>query len=134
MSKQCSAKNRNGQRCGAWAVTGETQCALHSDPECAARMGAKHGRKAVLPINAQGPTVESEKAVDIPKTANQVRDVLAETIVQIRGRKVDTRTANALAYVATSLLRAIEVSELENRLNVLEGRRGHDYGKPKEQN
>jgi hypothetical protein len=133
MSKQCSAKNRNGQRCGAWAVTGKTQCALHSDPERAAAMGAKHGRKAAL-IDPQEPTLEPGKAADTPKTANQVRDVLAETIVQIRGRKVDTRTANALAYVATSLLRAIEVSELENRLKVLEGRRGHDYGKPKEQN
>jgi hypothetical protein len=132
MSKQCSAKNRNGQRCGAWAVTGKTLCALHSDPERAATMGAKHGRKAVL-INPQ-ELLESDKTADTPKTANQVRDVLAETIVQIRGRKLDTRTANALAYVATSLLRAIEVSELENRLKVLEGRRGYDYGKPKEQN
>jgi hypothetical protein len=79
MSIQCSATNRNGQRCGAWAVTGKTLCALHSDPERAARMGAKHGRKGLPPINPHEPTAESQKAADIPKTANQVRDVLAET-------------------------------------------------------
>lgn len=84
MSKQCSTKNRNGQRCRAWAVTGKTQCALHSDPDRAAKMGAKHGRKASLPIDPQEATPESQKAADIPKTADQVRDVLAETIVQVR--------------------------------------------------
>jgi hypothetical protein len=120
MSKQCTAKNRNGERCGAWAVTGKTKCALHFDPKLAAKMGAKHGRRP-MPSEPETPaTLES------PKTAEQVRDVLAETIVQIRGRKLDTRTANALAYVATSLLRAIEVSDLEYRLGALEGRNGGD--------
>jgi hypothetical protein len=33
---------------------------------------------------------------------------------------LDTKTANALAYLATSLLRAIEVSDLESRLEALE--------------
>ena len=120
MSERCSAKNKKGKRCRAWAVTGKTQCALHSDPDRAAKMGAKHGRKAALPIDPQESTLECQKESDIPRTADQVRDVLAETMVQIRGRKVDTKTANALAYVASSLLRAIEVAELEPRLKALE--------------
>jgi hypothetical protein len=120
MSERCSAKNKKGQRCRAWAATGKTQCALHADPDRAARMGAKHGRKASPPIDPGESTSESQKAADIPKTADQVRDVLAETMVQIRSREVDTKTANALAYVASSLLRAIEVSELEPRLKALE--------------
>jgi hypothetical protein len=130
MSKQCSAKKENGKRCGAWAVTGKMRCALHLDPGLAAKMGAKHGRKTLPTVDPHEPTTGSEKAADLPKTANQVRDVLAETIVGIRGRKVDTRTANALAYVATSLLRAIEVSELEERLQALESRKEHAHGKP----
>jgi hypothetical protein len=44
MSKRCSAKNRNGKRCGAWAVTEGDKCALHLNPELAAKMGSKHGR------------------------------------------------------------------------------------------
>jgi hypothetical protein len=42
-------------------------------------------------------------------------------------KKMDTKTANALAYVGTALLRTIEVSSLESRLAALEGRsRGLD--------
>jgi hypothetical protein len=55
-----------------------------------------------------------------PKTARDVRDALACTMVQVHDRKMDAKTANALAYVATSLLRAIEVSDLESRLMTLE--------------
>jgi hypothetical protein len=40
MSKRCSAKNRNGKRCGAWSAAGLDKCALHSDPELAAKMGS----------------------------------------------------------------------------------------------
>jgi hypothetical protein len=49
MSKRCSAKNRNGERCGAWAVIEGDKCALHLNPELAAKMGAKHGRGAAHP-------------------------------------------------------------------------------------
>lgn len=56
-----------------------------------------------------------------PKTAGDVRDALANTMAQVHARQIDTKTANALAYLATSLLRAIEVSDLEGRLDALEG-------------
>jgi hypothetical protein len=114
MSKRCSANNRNGKRCGAWAASGGTKCVLHLDPERAAEMGSKHGRRAALPPEADAATL------DPPKTAGDVRDVLANTMAQVHARKMDTRTANALAYLATSLLRAIEVSDLEGRLKALE--------------
>ncbi len=64
MSKRCSAKNRSGKRCGAWAVRGATQCALHSDPERAAEMGSRHGRKVrfrSLPDALAPPAQISEK-------------------------------------------------------------------------
>jgi hypothetical protein len=57
-----------------------------------------------------------------PKTAGDIRDVLANTMAQVHAHKMDTKTANALAYVATSLLRAIEVADWESRLEALEVR------------
>jgi hypothetical protein len=57
-----------------------------------------------------------------PKTSSDVRDALAKTMAQVHARKMDTRTANALAYIATSLFRAIEVADLETRLVAIEGR------------
>lgn len=45
MSKRCSAKNRSGKRCSAWAMTGAKQCALHADPKRAAELGSKRSRR-----------------------------------------------------------------------------------------
>ena len=55
-----------------------------------------------------------------PKTAGDVRDALANAMAQVHARRMDAKTANALAYLGTSLLRAIEVSDLESRLEALE--------------
>ena len=52
----------------------------------------------------------------------KVRDALARTMAQVHARAIDTRTANAVAYVATSLLRAIEVADLEAKLAEFDGR------------
>jgi hypothetical protein len=114
MSKRCSAKNRNGQRCGAWSAVGEVKCALHLDPKLAAKMGSKHGRRTASPPPPNAEPMEP------PKTVGEVRDVLAKTIAQVHARQLDTRTASTLAYLATSLLRAIEVSDLESRMEELE--------------
>jgi len=124
MSKQCSARNRNGKRCGAWAVIGQAKCALHLDPERAAKMGSMHGRRAALPSQPDAAPMEP------PKTACDVRDALARTMAQVHARKMDTRTANAVAYVATSLLRAMEVADLETRLVAIEGRMEQGNGNP----
>src|ERR1700704_3782356 len=85
MSKHCLAKNRNGKRCGAWAVTGKAKCALHLDPRRAAQMGAKHGNRATLPLRADAAPI------DPPKTAGDVRDVLANTMAQVHSRSMDVR-------------------------------------------
>jgi hypothetical protein len=51
-------------------------------------------------------------------------------MAQVHARKMDTRTANALAYVATSLLHAMEVADLETRLMAIEGRMEQSNGNP----
>lgn len=112
MSKRCLAKNRNGKRCGAWVVIEKEKCALHLDPERAAQMRSKHGSTAVLHPDAA--------LMDPPKTAGDFRNVLANTMSQVHSRKMDVRIANSLAYISTSLLRALEVSDLERRVEALE--------------
>lgn len=114
MAQRCSAKNSKGKPCGAWAVTGNSKCALHLDPERAAKLGANHGRRARTLIQS-GSDALSELA-EAPKTANQVRNLLAETLIQVLGKRLDLRTASTAAYVATSLLSAIRISEFEARL------------------
>ena len=95
-------------------MSGGEKCALHLDPELAAKMGSKHGRRvAAVPQPDAAP-------MEPPKTASDVRDALANAMAQVHARKMDAKTANALAYLGTSLLRAIEVSDLEGRLDALE--------------
>jgi hypothetical protein len=113
-SRRCGNTNRSGKRCGAWSIKGKDKCALHLDPERASRLGSKRVRKG-------GQQPEPLTALmSPPKSASDVRDALAAAMAQVHDQKMNTKTANALAYVATSLLRAIELSDLENRLLALE--------------
>jgi hypothetical protein len=87
------------------------------------RESAGDGRRAAPLPDTDVPTTLQE-----PKTAEGVRDLLAEAITQIRRRKLDTKVGNGLAYLAASLLRAIELSDLESRLRALEERNGGSNG------
>jgi hypothetical protein len=115
MSKRCSEKNKKGKRCGAWAVAGATRCALHLDPERASKLGSKSRDKRAGRSQTDAPPM------DLPKTASDVKNALATTMVQVYAGTMDAKTANTLAYLGMSLLRAIEVSDIESRLDALEG-------------
>ena len=92
MSKRCSAKNRSGKRCGAWAVTGATKCALHADPERAAELGSKRGRRVKFRHRPD--------ALDLPprplKSTEEVCELLEETINLVRRGSLDVRAANSI--------------------------------------
>jgi hypothetical protein len=77
-------------------------------------MGSKHGHRKEHPLHSD------EAPMEPPKTAGEVRDALANTMAQVQARRMDARTANTLAYLAMSLLRAIEFSAIEERLDALE--------------
>jgi hypothetical protein len=103
MSQRCSAKNRNGKRCGAWAVRGGTQCALHSDPERAAEMGSKHGRKVTL-LSRPDPLNLSHRPL---KSAEEVCELLEETINRVRQGSLDLRGANTIGFPSGVQLKAL---------------------------
>jgi hypothetical protein len=112
---QCRHKKRDGKRCGAPALTGQTRCAMHAQPGRAAELGSKGGRRRA----AYGPGDLKDFAA--PKTAADLRELLAESIIEIRAGKLDPRIANALGYLGASYLRALELSDIEKRLDALEG-------------
>jgi hypothetical protein len=103
MSKRCSSKNRSGKRCGAWALTGTNQCALHADPERAALMGSRHGRSVTLHSRPD--------LLDLPhrplNIAEEVCGLLEETINLVRRGSLDLRTANTLGFLAGIHLKAL---------------------------
>src|SRR5260370_10193059 len=106
---QCQHKKRDGKRCGAPALTGQTSCAMHAQPGRAAELGSKGGRRRA----AYGTGDLKDFAA--PKTAADLRELLAESIIEIRVGKLDPRVANALGYLGAGYLRALELSEIEAR-------------------
>jgi hypothetical protein len=62
---QCPDKKRDGQRCGAPALTGQTRCAMHAQPGRAAELGSNGGRRRA--ICSPGELREFET----PKTARR---------------------------------------------------------------
>jgi hypothetical protein len=112
---QCKHKKRDGERCRAPALTGQARCAMHAEPGRAAELGSRGGRRRAAYTSAD------LREFAAPKTAADLRDLLAESIVEIRGGKLDPRVANALGYLGASYLRALEASDIESRLDALEG-------------
>ena len=122
MAKKCQFRKKNGERCGADSQTGKTLCIFH-DPARAddgqrARQagGLSRSRPArVLPSNTP------EHCLDSPK---DVSNLLAASINQLRRGKLDPRVANAVGYLSTVLLRALEQGSLEERMAKLEAMLG----------
>ena len=112
---QCQKKKRDRKRCGAPALARKNYCALHAEPGRAAALGRKGGcRRTVC-------SPDSLKEFVAPQSAADLRDLLAEAIIEIRAGKLDPKVGNALGYLGTSLLRALEASDTERRLDALEG-------------
>lgn len=58
--------------------------------------------------------------MSVPVTARDVRVLLAEALADVRNRRLDPRVASTMAYVASSLLKALEIEDLESRIEQLE--------------
>ena len=117
---KCRAKNKAGKPCSAPAVEGADRCVMHSGR--AAELGSKGGRRRAV------YSPDNLKHFEPPKTAADLRDLLAQSIVEIRRGNLDPKLANSISYLGTGFLRALEVSDLEARLATLEARTEESNG------
>lgn len=60
------------------------------------------------------------KDVPVPQNATDVKNLLADVMAEIRAGKMDPKLGTTLGYLGTSLLKAIETSDIEQRLARLE--------------
>lgn len=111
---QCKKLKRDGSQCKARALTGQKYCALHSAPGKAAELGSKGGRRRAV------YSPDGLKEFAAPKTAADLRDLLAQSIVEIRTGKLDPKLANSISYLGAGFLRALEVADIETRLDNME--------------
>src|SRR5215469_12612679 len=113
-SGKCKAMTRAGSSCAAPAIKGGQFCSLHSDPSRAAQLGRKGGMGNRHVYENDG------KEVSPPQTASDVKNLLADAMAEIRSGKMDPKLGTTLGYLGTSLLKAIETSDIEQRLERLE--------------
>ena len=113
---QCSFMKPDGTQCNANAMSGLDYCYTHnpdiSDEE--KREAKQRGGQAraltianplpVLPINEPNDAVL----------------LIADTINRVRAGELDIKTANCLGFLSDKLLRAFEVSKLNDRVEIIE--------------
>jgi hypothetical protein len=84
-------------------MTGATKCALHADPERAAELGSKRGRRVKFRPRPD--------ALDLPprplKSTEEVCELLEETINLVRRGSLDVRAANSIGVLAGIHLKAL---------------------------
>jgi hypothetical protein len=116
MNQTCKAKTKAGNPCKAIPFA-KGLCAFHVDPNRAAQLGRMGGQKnrRIIPDSAS-------EAISIPRTAEAVTNLLAETMAGIHARRLDPKIGNVMAYLGTALLNAFETAELERRIADLEKR------------
>ena len=110
---QCKATTSSGKPCRAKPHK-DGLCFFHSDPQRAAELGRKGGRRRVA------FKLDELKEFEAPRTAADLRDLLAQLIIEIRAGKLDPKLANSISYLGTGFLRAIEVADLQARVDELE--------------
>jgi len=116
MNQTCKAKTKAGNPCKAIPFAGRL-CAFHADPSRAAQLGRMGGQKHRRLI-----ADSASEAISVPRTAEAVTNLLAETMAGIHARRLDPKIGNVMAYLGTALLNALETAELERRITALEKR------------
>ena len=111
--EQCKARTKAGGPCHAPTVEGGL-CFCHAHPEKLAELGRRGGQK-----NRRWKVDTREVPLRPLKSIGDVSELLEETINRVRQGPFDLRAANAIGFLASTLLRALD-QRLEERLAHLE--------------
>jgi hypothetical protein len=108
----CEKTKRDGQKCRAMAIAGSQYCFFHDPAAAKARKAAQQQGG-----QANGPAVLPVDAADVPLHSGQdVAAFLAETINQVRKGLVSPKIASTVGYLSSLLMKALETSDIEERL------------------
>lgn len=112
----CKATNKSGKPCKAHAMNDSEYCYLHN-PEI------KASEKLSARSNG-GKSIAHNKSNTIGtitlKSSSDVVTLLSKTINAVLTNEIDVKRANSIGFLSNHLLKAIEVSDLEQRLIKLE--------------
>ena len=119
---KCHFRKKDGSRCGANAQPDNGTCVFH-DP---ARAGDGPRARQAGGLNRSRPakTLPPDTPDHSLASPKDVSNLLADSINQLRRGELDPRVANAVGYLSTVLLRALEQGPLEERMAKLEAMLG----------
>ena len=113
---KCEFIKQDGTKCEAHAIKDSKFCYFHnpdiSDEE-KREAQSNGGKTKALTLKEPLP----ELPLKIPDDATLL---VADTISRVRAGTLDIRTANCLGFLSDKLLKAFEVSKLNDRLEILE--------------
>jgi len=111
---RCSYTKKDKKQCSANAMIGSKFCFTHN-PDT-----RKQKKEAVI----KGGKMSKRNYSSLPPIAlDQSKDVvalLATTINEVRAGTIELRVANCIGYLSGHLIKALEVSELEERVSKIE--------------
>ena len=110
--KPCTGKTTTGDACRAPAVEGGDRCFFHADPNRARTLRRIGGSKN----RAQLPESPAAGSLNI----GNLRDIVGETIYDVRAKKISPRIGGALAQLCNAAHRILQTADLEARLARLE--------------
>jgi hypothetical protein len=109
---RCKARTRVGDPCAARA-TSNGFCSIHSEPGRAAALGRMSGHARRCP--------ETQTLVlPPPHTAGDLHHALSQIFSHVSSGQMDLRVGRTLGYIASVLIKTIEVSDHEIRLRAME--------------
>ena len=112
--KKCIFTKSDGNKCQANAMKESQFCFSHNpdmeeERKSAVSRGGSSPRRNYKPL----PPVKIESTKDIV-------NLISTTISEIRAGSIELRVANCIGYLSGHLIKAFEVSSLEERLTKLE--------------
>ena len=114
IDSRCKARRKDGKPCGAAATAGGL-CFFHANPNKASELGRVGGRskRVTVPENAEPlPPLDSVFAV---------RDTVDRLIADVYAGELNPRIAAGLAPLLQLQLRALDATDMKERLSRLEG-------------
>ena len=113
---RCRQTSANGKRCEGWAMDGSDFCFFHN-PES---KDARHAAQSRGGQGNRGPVLSLDSEDVQLRSAQDLAELLAETITQVRKGLISPKIATAIGYLAGPLMRAFDAGSMETRLARLE--------------
>jgi hypothetical protein len=113
---QCTHLKPDGKQCRGYAIGGSSLCYLH-DPKV-----SKEEKREAQSKGGQGNALTVQDALPVLEvnTSDDVVSLLADTIGRVRAGELDIKTANCIGVLSGHLLKALELSKVEGKVERVE--------------